>query len=188
MSGLPVVMLGVVVALSQDPQPPPKQPPKNVVEVQIVVGPREKLNALCSAGNLSPTTILVSEKAVVDGKPAPNVVYHCVGKAFIPHADHGKNPALAKADVRLSAGDSVRWVTKGGPRFFVKSVVKPASDLKNSNPASPFSKPFSTSYTDEVVSTPVVEVGGVKVVVQRYKVTFDIEGQGVVDPDLVCSM
>ena len=188
MIGLPIVLLGMVVALSFGAQPAPKQPKATVVEVEIVVGPREKLSGSCSAGNLPPTTILVTEKAVVNGKPTPNEVYHCVGKAFIPHADHGTNPALAKADVHLSAGDSVRWVTKGGPRFFVKSVVKPDADLKNSNPASPFSKPFSTTYTNEVVSTPVVEVEGAKVVVQRYKVTFDIEGQGVVDPDLVCSM
>jgi hypothetical protein len=131
----------------------------------------------------------VTEKAMVNGKQTPNVVYHCVGKKFIPHADHGKNAALDQADVRLSAGDSVRWVRKDGQGgFFIKSVVKPAADLKNSNPASPFSKPFSTTYATEVISTPVVNVEGVKVVIQRYKVTFNIQGQGGVDPDLVCSM
>ena len=202
MSGLPIVMMAIAVALSLGPQPPsqPKPtPPKPtpqpapakkpaVVEVQLVVGPREKLNALCATGTLVPTTILVTEKTVVNGKPTPNVVYHCVGKAFIPHADHGKNPALDNADVHLSAGDSVKWVKKEGLGFFVKGVTKPSADLKNANPASPFSKPFSTTYANEVTSTPVVNINGATVVVQRYKVTFNIEGQGDVDPDLVCSM
>ena len=198
MSGLPIVMMGIVVALSlgtQPPSSPPKPAPQPtpakkpvVVEVQIVVGPREQLRGSCSKGDFSPHTILVTEKAMANGKATPNQVYHCVDTKFIPHADHGKNADLDKAEVHLSAGDSVKWVKKAGPGFFIKSVAKPSADLKNSNPASPFSKPFSTTYANEVISTPVVSMGGVKPVVQRYKVTFNIDGQGEIDPDLVCSM
>jgi len=94
--------------------------------------------------------------------------------------------------VSVTTAEPIRAVAKfffeSDRKFFVKGVTKPSADLKNANPASPFSKPFSTTYANEVTSTPVVNINGATVVVQRYKVTFNIEGQGDVDPDLVCSM
>jgi hypothetical protein len=98
------------------------------------------------------------------------------------------NPALEKADVHLATGQRVRWyMAPSNGRFFVVRVEKPKQDLKNSNPASPFPKPFAATYASEVISLPVVDVPKVSVT-QRYKVTFNIEGEGEVDPDLVCSM
>jgi hypothetical protein len=69
------------------------------------------------------------------------------------------------------------------------SVAKAAAALPPQDKAAPdlpFGKDFPAKHASEVLSPLVPEVPGN--VEQRYKVTFNIQGIGPVDPDVVCSM
>lgn len=203
MSRLPIVMIGLAVAWSfacaqaPAPQSKPDEPagaeakkaaPKADVDVRIIVASRNSLEGECEKGGLHPTTILVStnERGNEKDKGKGNAVYHCIDGKFIPHAEHGKNPLLEKAIVRLKSGQRVRWFSTNAS-FFVASVDRPPQDLKNSAPASPFASALATTFANEVISPPVIDVPNVEIQ-QQYKVSFSIQEVGLVDPDLVCSM
>lgn len=185
MTALPFVILAVVLSLGT--QPPPKKaepaaPAPPVVEILIVVGTQDDLAKTCSGAGVTVSSVLVAT--------TNKQVYHCVGNKLFNHADHGKEPALEKAVVRLNAGQAVRWVSK--TRFMVVSVEKhevpgsPAAPKKTIAPDTPFVEPFPKEYRNVVLSSPVRDEPGT--VVQRYKASFNIEGVGVIDPDLICSM
>jgi len=198
MSALPFVMLAVVLLSlgaqpSQcSPQPPPKtadpqpSPPKRdpVVQVEIVVQPLFKeLSALCTT-NTPATTIFVE-----NSKPVQ--VYHCIGTKLHNHTEHFKNPkAMDPADVKLSFGQRVRWVST--TPFFVVDVTKPEEPDHQPQdrlaPLRPFGVFKSEVYATQVETPEVPDVAGEKPVVQRYKVTFNIQNIGLVDPDLICTM
>lgn len=185
MKGLPLVLLAVVLAFSgcasSDGLGPQAKPPSSgtqgeVVDVEIVVGSKPDLDAQC-LGNASATTVFVIGKEV----------YHCIGKKLHNHAEHGKTPGMENALVRVSTGDRVRWFSKTN-LFTVVSVTKAAPALSPQNklaPDTPFAA-FPPKPASEVLSSLVPDVEGN--VQQRYKVTFNIQGIGEVDPDVVCSM
>jgi hypothetical protein len=192
MNALPLVILAVVLSLGTQPppapkpaptppkpsQPPPKKP--ETVSVEIVVGTQANLAAACKKG-AQPSTIFVVN---------PKQVFHCIGNTLHDHANHGKNPDMEKAVVRVSAGDRVRWYST--TRFFVASIERhevPSGSTppkKNLAPNFPFAAAFPKEYRTEVISSPVRDEPGT--IVQRYKASFNIEGVGLVDPDLICSM
>lgn len=149
-----------------------------VVDVEIIVGSKPDLDARC-AGTISPTAVfVVSQKQV----------YHCIANKLHDHAEHGKTPAMDASIVRVAANDRIRWFSKAS-LFTVTSVTKQDEALgpyDKRAPDMPFGNAFSDSPASEVVSTPVPDLPGQ--VVQRYKVAFNIQGIGPVDPDVVCSM
>ena len=192
---VPLVILAVVLSgcfLNPGPQQPQspapvkqsasaaKAPP---VEVEIVVDTHPKLLEACKNSNRPARTIYVDENS--------KRVFHCVGnRRLTQHVDHGPKTELSEADVPLSAGEQVRWFSKTHT-FIVLPVVKGKEAPQNPKaPPTPFppSLPFSKVPELSVTSPPVESVGEAEVVVQRYKITFDITGLGVVDPDVVCSM
>ena len=192
----PLVILAVVLSgcfLKPGPkQPPPPSPQsdrpsaaKTPVDVEIVVSMHPKLVEVCKNANKPARTIYVDEKS--------KQVFHCVGKkekALVPHTDHGVGHELSEADVLLSEGEQVRWFSTTHT-FIVLPVVKGKEAPQNPKaPPSPFPPSFAFSKVParEATSDPVVSVGGAEEVVQRYKITFDITGLGVVDPDVVCTM
>lgn len=196
MSAVPLVILVVALSLGMQPPSPaptpptptptptvqPKPVPKiTTIAVQIVVGTQANLGALCKKGGQAPSTIFV-----VNAKQ----VYHCIGNTLRDHANHGKDPDLEKAVVRASAGERVRWFS--ATRFIVASVEKHetpapagAPPKKNVAPDFPFLEPLPKEFRNEVTGTVRDEPG---TIVQRYKASFNIEGVGLVDPDVVCSM
>ena len=191
MSAVPLVILAVALSLVMQPPPspsptPPKPSPQpkpaptaGPIAVQIVVGTQPNLNALCKKGGQAPSTVFV-----VSAKQ----VYHCIGNSLHDHANHGKDPDLEKAVVRASAKERVRWFS--ATPFIVTSVEKhepPAGGppKKNVAPDYPFVEALPKVFRNEVIVTVRDEPG---TVVQRYKASFNIEGIGLVDPDLICSM
>lgn len=190
----PLVILAVVLSgcfLNPGPNQPPAPLPekqsssaaKGTVDVEIVVAMHPKLLEVCKDSNKPARTIYVDEKS--------KQVFHCVGrKVLVPHTDHGPAHELSEADVLLSQGQQVRWFSTTHT-FWVRPVVKGKEAPQNPKaPPTPFPPSFSFTKVPalEVISAPVESVGGAEVVVQRYKITFDITGLGVVDPDLICSM
>lgn len=204
MSGLPIVILAAASLLGVQPlgggpapapQPPPKKsdpqpPPPAVVVIEIVVGAYVDLSAMCGQG-ASPTTVFVTnDKSKVTSKPEI-AVHHCIGKKLHDHAGHEKDPkAFDPADVKLVAGQRVRWISKKAS-FRVVDITKPKNPTHEPQdkeaPLRPFGE-FSKAYALQVESPPVPQINGEVVVRQRYKVTFEIENVGLVDPDLICSM
>lgn len=191
---VPLVILAVVLSgcfLKPGPKQPQNPAPgkqgfsaaTGTVDVEIVVSTHPKLLEACKNTNKPARTIYVD----VNSKQ----VFHCVGKkALVPHTDHGVGHELSEADVLLSEGQQVRWFSTTHT-FLVLPVVKGKEAPQNPKaPPTPFPPSFSFSKVPapEVISAPVESVGGAEVVVQRYKITFDITGLGVVDPDLICSM
>ena len=188
MSAVPLVILAVALSLgiqaptpnSTPPTPPqPKAPTAGPIAVQIVVGTQPDLNALCKKGGQAPSTVFVV---------STTQVFHCVGNSLHDHANHGKDPDLEKAVVRASARERVRWFS--ATRFIVTSVEKhepPAGGppKKNIAPDYPFLEPLPKEFRNEVSVTVRDEPG---TVVQRYKASFVIDGIGLVDPDLICTM
>jgi plastocyanin len=166
--------------------PPPvagpvgEQPPTGkVVEVEIVIGSKVDLDKRCAGGAPATTVFAVS----------PKEVYHCLGNKLLDHDEHDKgNPAMAPAIVRASTGDRIRWFSK--THTFTVTVVKHPK-LAPQNPAAPdapFGKALAVKAAPEQLSPPVPDAGGGGKIQQRYKVSFDIEKFGLVDPDLICSM
>ena len=190
MSAVPLVILAVALSLGiqqpsvnstpPKPQPQPKPDAKlAAIAVQIVVGTQATLNALCKKGGQAPSTVFVA---------STTQVYHCIGNSLHDHANHGKDPDLERAVVRASAKERVRWFS--ATRFIVASVEKhetPAGprSKKNIAPDYPFVEALPKEFRNEVNVTVRDEPG---TVVQRYKASFNIEGIGLVDPDLICSM
>jgi hypothetical protein len=155
-----------------------KGPPQGkIVDVEIVVGSKADLDKQCVT-NAHPTTVfVVSQKEV----------YHCIGKKLVHHDEHGKTAGMDEALVRVSSYDRIRWFSKTN-LFTVVSVTKQNAALGPQNKAAPdlpFGKAFALAPAAEVLSEPVPDLEGV--VVQRYKVTFNIAPIGEVDPDVVCS-
>src|SRR5687768_12841456 len=184
MNAVPLVIVAVVMSLGMQPAPKPAPPPQPVkpvtLNVEIVVGAQENLAATCKKGGVNPSTVFVV---------STKQVFHCIGNSLHDHANHGKDPDLEKAVVRLSAGDRVRWFSTR--RFFVASVERHelpgvTPPKKNLAPASPFAAALPKEYRTEVISPPVRDEPGT--IVQRYKASFNIEGVGLIDPDLICSM
>jgi hypothetical protein len=149
-----------------------------VVDVEIIVGKKPDLDAM-RAGNVPPTTVFVASQ---------KEVFHCVANKLHDHAEHGKVAGMDAAIVRVSAYDRVRWFSKTS-LFTVMSVTKQVAALgpqDKTAPDMPFGKAaFANAPAAEVLSPPVPDLPGK--VEQRYKVTFNIQGLGPVDPDLICS-
>jgi hypothetical protein len=200
MSAVPLVIVAIVLSLgmqtpSPKPTPPPTPSPSStqpetkpqpkpdpklaLIAVQIVVGTQPNLNALCKKGGQAPSTVFVV---------SATQVFHCVGNSLHDHANHGKDPDLEKAVVSASAKERVRWFS--ATRFIVTSVEKHeppagAPPKKNVAPDYPFLEALPKEFRNEVIVTVRDEPG---TVVQRYKASFNIEGIGLVDPDLICMM
>jgi plastocyanin len=147
------------------------------VDVEIVVGSKTDLDKAC-AGNPEPTTVfVVSQKEV----------YHCIASKLHHHDEHGKVAGMDASIVRVSAGDRIRWFSKTN-LFTVTSIEKQIAAFgpqDKTAPERPFGDAFAAKPASEVMSTPVPDLPGK--VEQRYKVTFNIQGIGPVDPDVVCS-
>ena len=186
---MPLVIFAVALSLgmqqpsrnSTPPKPPQPKPESTLapIAVQIVVGTQANLNALCKKGGQAPSTVFV-----VSAKQ----VYHCIGNSLHDHTNHGKDPDLEKAVVRASAKERVRWFS--ATPFIVASVEKheppPGGPPKKLvAPDYPFLEALPKQFRNEVIVTVRDEPG---TVVQRYKASFNIEGIGLVDPDLICSM
>ena len=189
MSAVPPVILAALLSFSScassdgGPAPLKGQPSESkqgkIVDVEIIVGSKPDLDALC-LGNVSATTVFVVNQ---------KEVYHCISKQLHDHAEHGKTPGMDDALVRVSSDDRIRWFSKAS-LFTVMSVTKASAALLPQNKAAP-ELPFGKEFTagkpaSEVLSPPVPTLPGN--VEQRYKVTFNIQGIGPVDPDVVCSM
>ena len=187
MRAVPLVMLVALLSFSGcapsvgDPglkTTPSSASQGKTVDVEIIVGSKPDLDAQC-LGNVSATTVFVVNQ---------KEVYHCIGKKLHDHAEHGKTPGMDNALVRVSTDDRIRWFSKTS-LFTVMSVTKASAGLAPQDKAAPdlpFGKDFPGKHASEVLSPPVPEVPGN--VQQRYKVTFNIQGIGTVDPDVVCSM
>lgn len=199
MNALSVALLGFALAvgsLNSQPSPKPAQPPakkaqppakkgqpppvaKLEVPVEIVVGEKTALDKMCQNGAPPTTVFVVSAKQV----------YHCLGKNLHDHNDHIKNPNdMSPTIVEVSSGQHIRWFSKTN-QFSVVSVVKDLKgqpqDKTKMAPDTPFAA-FPKDFASEVLSSPVPSLeGDVK---QRYKTKFNIQGVGLVDPDLICSM
>ena len=185
MSGLRVVMLVVMVALSAcaskdggQSAAPGRQPGK-IVDVEIIVGSKDELEKRC-AGNVPPTAVFVlSQKEV----------FHCIGNKLHHHDEHGKTPGMDDAIVRVAANERIRWFSTTA-LFTVTSVTKQLASIggpqDKTAPDTPFGKSIGPGKpASEVVTTPVPDLDGK--IEQRYKVAFNIQGIGPVDPDVVCS-
>jgi hypothetical protein len=182
MNALSIALLAFALALSsQDPQPPkPEQPPpdlKSEVSVEIVVGEKGALDKMCLDGAAANTVFVVSATQI----------YHCLGRKLHDHGEHATNSStMDPSIVRAYTGQHIRWFSKTR-EFSVVSVVKdPKGQPQNlAAPAAPFAA-FPKQAAREVRSSLVPDLTGT--VIQRYKVTFNIQGVGLVDPDLICSM
>jgi hypothetical protein len=157
---------------------PPVKPTGKVIPVEIVVGAKADLDKRC-AGNAPPTTVFV-----VNAKE----VYHCVKNKLLDHVEHDKgNPEMAISIVQASTGDQIRWYSS--THLFTVSVVKhPKLGPQHPDaPDSPFGKELLVAPAREKVSSLVPGAPKGKIQ-QRYKVSFNITGVGLVDPDLICTM
>jgi hypothetical protein len=189
MSGSTIVVLTVAGVLSlgaqqqpsktnaTPPQPtPPAKPtpqPQKVVSVELIVDTLPGHEKRCKGGKVEPTTVLIVGK-----EP-----YLCVKAALVKHGEgHDK---FEETMVHVSSGQAIRWFSKA-TKFSVVNVQIHQPALKGA-PDYPFVKPIPKNLVaTEIISPPVRDVEGQ--ITQRYKVSFQIEGQGLVDPDVVCSM
>jgi hypothetical protein len=150
-----------------------------VIPVEIVVGSKPDLDKRC-ADNAPPTTVFVVN---------PKEVYHCIKGKLLDHDEHDKgNPAMAISIVQASTGDRIRWYSN--THSFTVSVVKhPKLGPQHPDaPDTPFpDKALLVSPAREKLSSLVPEALKGKIQ-QRYKVSFNIDGVGLVDPDLICTM
>lgn len=170
----PFVVVFILAAISVDALQDPTK--GKVVNVQIVSDSLANHTAQCSQNKgLSPTTVLVADKAV----------FHCVDGKLIDHADEKKMPdAFKKTLVQLNAGDSINW--SANVDFRVVQVRKHLP-ITPGAPAYPFTDDLPTAFTKSVTVGGVLNLEGS--VVQQYKITFEIGKPGNrVDPDVVCSM
>lgn len=156
-----------------------KQPsPGKIIPVEIVVGSKPDLDKACAGGAPATTVFVVNAKEV----------YHCVKDVLMDHDEHDKgNPAMAATIVQASTGDQVRWYSN--THAFTVTVVKhPKLGPQHPDaPDSPFGKAMLSSSAREQLS-PAVPAALKGKIQQRYKVSFNITGVGLVDPDLICTM
>ena len=173
MNAVPFVAISVVAAMSVSAQTP--APKGKVVNVQIVVDSLSAHQTTCKNGKgVSPTTVFVSDKEV----------FHCVGGALLNHKDEKEKPdAFKQTLVQLGVGDSITWTAN---RAFRVVQVRKHEPIAAGAPAYPFTEELPTAFTTSVTVGAVLNLEGS--VVQQYKVTFEVQGLGRVDPDLVCSM
>ena len=182
MTAAHLVVVSFAAAVSLAAQPPGSK--GKVVQVQIITNSHTLNETRCAniKEPLSPTTILVD----TDGKP--NDVHHCVDGKLLSHADEKKQPDLFKKTlVQLSARDSIQWIATSP--FRVAQIRRHVEEGQKPNPNAPhypFLEPLSTAYATTVTVGPVLDL--TDVVVQQYKVNFEFEKFGLVDPDFVCSM
>jgi hypothetical protein len=177
MKEAPFIVVAVAAAISLAAQP---KPDATFVDVDIVVGSLEAHQGTCKGGKVNASTVFVV---------SPEQVYHCVGSQLFLHSAHGKEPAMGTTIVRVNAGQRVRWSCKTN-QFVVLDVTRHSSSAPGAkpNPAAP-ERPFATfpkAPSNTVLSSELKRIDGKTE--EHYKATFYIEGVGVVDPDLVCSM
>ena len=113
---------------------------------------------------------------------------YCVKNVLMDHDEHDKgNPAMAATIVQASTGDQVRWYSN--THTFTVTIVKhPKLGPQHPDaPDSPFGKALMASEAREQLS-PAVPAALKGKIQQRYKVSFNITGVGLVDPDLICTM
>lgn len=175
-----VVVVTVSAAISLATQP---SPDAKIVEIEIVVGNTNENAKVCKSGGVPPSTVFVSSSTQIS---------HCIGNNLHDHAGHGKNPDLEAAVVPVRAGQSIHWVSKKN-RFLIVEVVKhdpPGSAAppkkEGAQPPDELFELLPRDFRLQVVSPPLPDLPGT--VVQRYKYTFVVEGIGLIDPDLICTM
>lgn len=157
---------------------PPTQATGKVIPVEIVVGSKLDLDKQCAGGAPATTVFVVSQKEI----------YHCIKDKLLHHDEHVKgNPEMEVSIVRASTGDRVRWFSN--THAFTVTVVKhPKLGPQHPDaPDSPFGKELLATAAREKLSSSVPNAPKGKIQ-QRYKVSFDITGIGLVDPDLICTM
>jgi hypothetical protein len=161
-------------------QPPAsiKQPPGKIIPVEIVVGSKPDLDKACAGGAPATTVFVVNAKEV----------YHCIKTKLLDHDEHDKgNPEMAISIVHASTGDQVRWYSNTHD-FTVNVQKHPKLGPQHPDaPDSPFGKAMLASSAREQLS-PAVPAALKGKIQQRYKVSFNISGVGLVDPDLICTM
>ena len=162
-----VIVLAATLSLAAQPKPAPPPP----VVVNIFIGQAGDEKKEC---NVTPTTVYVIGTAA----------YHCIAKKLISHAEEGKNKALEASYVKVATGQRIQWVLK--THTFRISAIEAHTPIHPGSPGNPFNGNFPEKPANQVMSGVVVNIDGS--VVQQYKVTFDIVGVGLVDPDVVCSM
>lgn len=178
MKALPFVVVALAAAVSLAAQ---TNQAESVVSVEIIVGSLDAHQNTCKAGKSAPTTIFVVN---------PEQVYHCVGSKLVLHSAVGKEPAAGATVVRVNAGQRVRWFCKTNP-FVVLDVERhrdgtgPPAKKASLAPDRPFA-PFPKTPANQAVSSELKKIDGKTQ--ERYKAKFYVEGVGVVDPDLICSM
>ena len=156
-----------------------KQPsPGKTIPVEIVVGSKPDLDKACAGGTPATTVFVDNVKQV----------YHCVKNVLMNHDEHDKgNPAMAATIVHASTGDQIRWYSKTHD-FTVNVVKHPKLGPQHPDaPDFPFGRSMLASSAREQVS-PAVPAALKGKIQQRYKVSFNIAGVGLVDPDLICTM
>ena len=187
MRAAPFVVVMVTAAISVAAQQPGSAPPAGkTVTVQIFVGSHASNEARCLKEKLDPTTVLVDN----DPKGSKDV-HHCVDRQLLDHDDEN-NPKLSalfeRTLVRLNRRDYIRW--EANEPFRVAQVRRhpPAAGVKPNPlaPHYPFVEPLPTAFAREVTVGAVLDLSDE--VTQRYKVAFQFEKTGLVDPDFVCSM
>ena len=152
-------------------------PPGKIIPVEIVVGSKPDLDKACAAGAPATTVFVVNAKDV----------YHCVNAKLLDHDEHDKGtPDMAVTIVQASTGDQVRWFSN--THDFTVTVEKhPKLGPQNPDaPDMPFGKSMLASAREQL--SPVVPAALKGKIQQRYKVSFNITGVGLVDPDLICMM
>ena len=161
-----VIVLAATLSVAAQPKPAPLPP----VLVKISIGQAGDQKKEC---NVSPTTVYV----------IGTTAYHCIDKKLIGHAEEGKNKALEASYVKVAAGQRVQWVLK--THTFRISAIEAQSPIHPDSPGNPFNGNFP-----ETREPGHVRSGGQHRRQRRaaYKVTFNIVGVGLVDPDVVCSM
>lgn len=178
MKAAPLVVVMISAAISVAAQPKTGK----TVAVQIIVDSHTDNESLCAqaAGDkkLPATTVLVD----MDNK---NDVHHCVDGKLLDHDDEKKQPdAFKQTLVQLSPGDSITW--KANLPFRVVSVRRHPGEIEAGAPHYPFLEPLPDNFDKAVTVGRVLDLS--YSVVQRYKVTFEFQKIGLVDPDVVCAM
>ena len=184
MTAAPFVVVLFAAAISLAAQPPGPGSKGKIVQVQILTNSHAGNETRCAniKDPLSPTAILVD----ADGKN--NDVHHCVDGKLLSHADEKQQPDVFKRTlVQLTARDSIQWVATSPFRVVEIRRHVDAGQKPNPNaPHYPFLEPLSSNYATTVTVGPVLDL--TDVVVQQYKVNFEFQKFGRVDPDFVCSM
>jgi hypothetical protein len=185
MSAIPLALLVFAAALSTGAAAAQQKPSDSdsIVQVRLIVGSHERNLALCKNVNMPPTIVLIDN----DKDTKLRHVHHCAPKGqLLDHDNHkGQEKAFDTTFVRLRTSQRVQWISD--TPFKVASIVLHDPKLDKDKPAYPFTAPIPTAeFAISVTSPPVRDEKGD--VQARYKVTFDFQELGKIDPDLVCSM